>query len=249
MIFVDGREGSKQLVKPLRECGLDVEETTLNSADIYFEGRGEKGAPVAIGIEYKHLSELVGSLRTNRLQGHQLLKMQEDGYDFKYLFVEGELLYNRRGQLLRRAGRRDFKPVAGHMTVGELLKRVYVLHLRGGLNPWWTQNQRATVKSIEALYHTWTDTDLDKHGSHIAIYTPPRIVPISDFREMICRLDGVGVRTSLAIERHVDGSLGRLLQVTAEELSELTTADEDGKERRIGLANAAKIVASLRELR
>lgn len=210
MLLVDGAAGSVDLLAPLQRMGLPAELIHMSSGDLAFQGRGEGGKPVLIGVEYKKLPELVGSLRTERLQGHQLMKMR-DTYDFSYLLIEGELLYDSRGRLLRRAGRRDFKPLGGGMGVSELLKRLHVLHLRGGLNVIWTTRQADSLKQIEALYRVWSDCDLDEHTSHIAIYQAPTLIEISDFRQMISRLPGIGIKMSKLVEDKFKGSIRKAL--------------------------------------
>ena len=200
MILLDKRAGSHELKAPLTALGLPVEETTLDYGDLLFEGRGEQGKPVTVAIEYKKLSELVTSLRTGRLQGHQALGMQT--FDFRWLLIEGELIYDKRGKLLRRKGRRSFGLLGGGMSVGELFKRLLVLQLRLGLTPMLVRQRRDALKFIEALYRTWTDADLDQHKSHIAVYDPPTLIPLSDERKLYMRLPGVGVKTSGLIEKH-----------------------------------------------
>lgn len=207
MLLVDYRAGSKELIAPLRRMGLDAVEGDI-AADIAFEGRGEKGAPVLIGLEYKKLGELMQSLRTQRLQGHQLLKMR-DTFTFSYLLIEGELLYDTKGRLLKRVGRRQFRLMPGAMTAMELLKRLHVLNLRGGLmtlTPF-ARTQAETCMQIAALYRVWTDRDLDQHKSHIAIYQAPTLTPISEFRQIVKGFNGIGIKTSKAIEDCFRGSL------------------------------------------
>lgn len=247
MILVDYRDGSKELAEPLKAAGLPVEVVTLDAGDVAFEGRGEGGKAVMVGIEYKKLSELVGSLRTERLQGHQLNKMRDpdSGYDYSWLFIEGELHYDTTGKLLRKGwfhGKPQLKPLPGGMTVGELLRRIYVLHLCGGLNPWWTQTRRDTVTAIEILYRTWTDVDLDKHKSHMGIYDAPTLVPISRFRQCVMKFPHVGVKASLAVEMQFNGSLREACNASVDEWAELQTVDDKGKLRRIGNSYAEQIV-------
>jgi ERCC4-type nuclease len=241
VILVDRRTGSHELVAPLRRCGLEVEEVELPFADIVFEGRGVGGAPVSIGIEFKQLRELVQAIRTERLQGYQLRGMRPL-FDHSYLFIEGELLYDAKGRLIRRTGKRSTAVLPGQMSVNELLKRVQVLHLCGGLNPWWTTNRKDTLQSIVALYHTWTDTDLDKHKSHLAIYEAPPLLPISDFRRTIKTLPGIGMQMSLAAEQAFKGSLRRAFWASADEWAALVSTDEKGKTRRLGMKTAEQIV-------
>jgi ERCC4-type nuclease len=217
-LLVDDRAGSHELVKPLRKLGLPVEETRLESADVMFEGRGEKGASVLIGIEYKKLGELVQALRTERLQGHQLLKMQA-AYDFNYLLIEGEVRYGPSGLLTQKAryGRREDRAIPGKMGVGELLKRLHVLHLRGGLTPLFARALSDTLQQITALYRVWTDCALDEHKSHIAIYRPPALVPVSEFRVFMQSLNGVGFVASKAAEAHFGGNIQKAVNATAQE--------------------------------
>lgn len=242
MVLVDYRAGSHELVEPLRAAGLTVTETTLPAGDIAFEGRGAKGASVLIGIEYKKLPDLIQSIRTERLQGHQLPEMKKAGYDHSWLLVEGELLYDRKGKLQRRTKwpKRELKPMVGGMTVGELLKRLFVLHLCGGLNPLWTQNRRETVTQIQCLYNTWNDCDLDQHKSHMGIYVAPTLIPLSPEASFLTGLPDVGPRVAKAAVAQF-GSVGRALMARPEEWAELTTQDDKGKTRRLGMKTATKI--------
>lgn len=239
MLLVDSRAGSKDLIVPLRKLDLEVEETMLDFGDICFSGRGVGGRPVSVGIEYKQLQECVQSLRSERLQGHQAPGMQ-DAYDFRWLLIEGELHFDRSGFLQRRVGRKLFKPMPGRMTVTEYWKRINTLHLCWGLNPFHTTTETQTLKWIETLYRTWTDVDLDKHKSHLGIYQPPTLVPISDERQALCMWPGVGMRVSKAaldyfhcIENAARGTLA--------EWANLEMVDEKGKSRRFGEKNAQKV--------
>jgi ERCC4-type nuclease len=205
MLLVDTRAGSRELLKPLQRMGLPAVDSYFDG-DLAFEGRGEGDKPVTIGIEFKKVGELVGAMRTGRLQGHQLLKMRR-AYDFSWLLIEGSILFDKRGRLLRRAGSWEFRLMPGAMSISELLKRVLVLQLRGGLNPWYTQNRRQTLRAIEALYRAWTDVALDQHQSHLAIYQPPPLIPISQFRQTLSTLPGIGLKNSRLAEVHFGGSI------------------------------------------
>jgi hypothetical protein len=243
MLFVDDRAGSNELAEPLRRLGVPVETTRLDYGDVMFEGRGEKGVPVLIGVEFKQLRELVQALRTERLQGYQLPGMR-DTYAHSYLFIEGELEYDRGGLLQvpkrgARFGRNT--PMPGRMSVNELLKRIYVLHLCGGLNPWYTTCRKDTLQSLVALYHTWTDTDLDKHKSHIAAYEAPSIISISPFRRTVKTFPGVGLRSSLAVEMQFSGNLVKAVTASVDTWAGILVMDEKGKPRRLGTKVAQQI--------
>ena len=244
MLFVDRRAGSHDLVAPLRKLGLPVEETTLDFGDVMFEGRGEKGESVLVGIEFKKLEELVGAIRSERLQGHQLLGMR-DTYKFSYLMYEGELLYDKAGLLQQqkkgRFGKPKLFPMPGHMTVNELLKRVHVLHLCGGLTPIPTQTREDSLQAILALYRTFTDKDLDKHKSHIAAYEAPPIRPINALRRTLKTFPDIGMKASLAAQLKF-GSLIAAVNASESTWAAIEVIDDRGKRRKLGMAVATKIV-------
>lgn len=238
MLLVDDRAGSKELAGPLSKLGLPIELTRLAFGDLAFIGRGEKGADVSIGIEFKQLGELVQSIRSERLQGFQLLGMRDE-YDYSYLFFEGPWLYDKQG-LLQRRSKATNKPVplGGQMTISELLKRVFVLHLRGGLNPWPTTSREDTLSSIRDLYRTWTDTALDKHKSHLGIYQAPGLVPISDIRRTFKSFPGLGMAGAQAADQYFGGNVARACSASVEEWSNIVTIDDKGKPRRLGVSVA-----------
>lgn len=209
MIALDDRAGSKDLYTPLRKLGLPVDLMRLDSGDVAFLGRGEGGVPVHIGIEYKKLGELITSLRDHRIVAQA--ERMRGAFDFSYLLVEGEVLYDAAGLLLTRR-RRGLVPLPGRMTVNELHKRLGVLHLRAGVMTLpWAGSQRDTLQLILAYYRLWTDCDLDQHKSHIAIYRPPGVAPISQFRIFMQSFKGIGFEASMAIERHFAGNLERAI--------------------------------------
>ena len=239
MILVDKRAGSHELKAPLEALGLQVEETTLDFGDLLFQGKRSDEKPVYIAIEHKKIGDLVNSFRTGRLPGHQAIGLQ--AFDYRYLLIEGELLYDKRGKLLRRRGRRDFQAIPGGMTIGELLKRVYREQIEVGLTPVFSRSRRDTLKLIEALYHVWTD----KGHSHIAVYTPPTLVPLSQFRKTVITLPEIGVRTSAAVEQYFDGSLREAFAAFQHEWASIEITNDKGKVRKLGDKDAAKIVAAL----
>ncbi len=218
MIHIDNRSGSAELFKPLVAMGLPACLERFDAADLAFEGRGVGGAHVLVGIEFKQVNELVQALRTERLQGHQMRKMR-DTYDYSWLIIEGEAEWDKAGQLVRK-GRFGAAKSLG-MGISELLKRVTVLQVSGGLTPWWTQNRAHTLKVIEALYRMWTDVAQDEHKSHIAIYHPAPLVPVSDFRRAVAAWPNIGFTLSKQIEDRFVGSLRAAVNATPETWEEI----------------------------
>lgn len=238
MLLVDYREGSKELIVPLQKMGLPVEEADID-ADIAFVGRGEGGKPVDVGVEFKQLRECVDAMRSERLQGVQVPRMVK-AYDFRYLMVEGELLYDRTGRLLRRTGRKTFKPLPGGMGIGEFLKRVYVLHMCSGMTFLHTRTRTETLKYVEVLYRAWTDVDMDQHKSHLGSYSAPTPIPVSDFRQAVMKWPGIGFKVSRAVEEAFGGSIAVAATAPVTRWAAIQTEG-----RRLGEKTAQRIVTFL----
>lgn len=244
MILIDKRSGSVELADPLEKMGLPVVLDQFDSGDLTFIGRGTGGRPVAVAIEYKKLGECVGSMRTGRLQ-KQAERMQLT-YEFNWLILVGEIQYNRQGILLRRSGRHEFRPLPGNMTVNELYKRLFVLHLFRGLNWVIVKDERGALKLIETLYRTWTDCDADEHQSHLAMYQPPPLMPLPEEAETFRTFPGVGIKVALAAHRHFNGSITQGVNASAEEWANLTTTDKHGHQRSFGSKAAQDVKRYLR---
>jgi hypothetical protein len=204
MILVDHATGSIELLDPLRKLGLPVEKSTLAFGDVVWTGRGEHGASVMIAVELKTVRDLIQSLRSNRLEGHQLPGLQH--YDVRTLLIEGEWRVDRRGRVLVRS-RGGWKPAHGQMTGAELNKRLHTMRFNAGLPSERTLTRAETVRWIADSYRWWTDKDQDAHTSHLAVYHAPSIVPLSAFRQTITTLPGIGRETSRAVEEFFAGDL------------------------------------------
>ena len=204
MILVDPRAGSKELIGPLLAAGLPVEATHLDFGDIAFLGRGEAGKQVFIGLEHKKLADLVGSLNSARLAGHQLRGMV-DTYDRPHLIIEGEWDHDATGRVIVR-GPLGFAPLKGAPFATELEKRIITLETRGGLRVRWTRTQKETVRYVSALYRWWTDRDLDSHTSHLAVHSPDLDralkTPLTLKRQVAAMLPGIGFQKSEAVDKH-----------------------------------------------
>lgn len=208
MILVDPRAGSRELVTPLRAAGLPVDDIAqLDFGDIAFLGRGEKGAGVFIGIEHKKLPDLVQSLNSDRLAGHQLTGMLGT-YDRNYLIIEGEWDVDNTGRIIvpNKRFRSKWDVLKGAPAASVLEQRLLTLETRGGLRIRWTRSQEETIRYVSALYRFWSDRDLDDHKSHLAIHAPDLdralLVPVSDKRRVFAAIPNVGYTRSSAVDRH-----------------------------------------------
>src|ERR1035437_4551441 len=126
MILVDRRIGSNDLLAPLKAADFEAQLVELEFGDIAFEGKGPNGTTLNIGVELKVLGDLVNSLRTGRLAGHQLPGLLKT-YDHAWLLMEGQWRANAFGQVaaLRRRGAWVVMP--GKMMASELEKHVLTL--------------------------------------------------------------------------------------------------------------------------
>ena len=238
-MLVDNRAGSKELVVPLKKLGLPAELATLEFGDVAFEGRGEGGKVVSIGIEFKQISELVQSLRTNRLVGYQLPGMAAH-FDFSWLLIEGIWRSDRSGGLVELRGKR-WVPVRGRMSAMELEERLLTLILKGGIHVRFANTRPDSLRALGALYRWFTDRDWANHASHIALYQPTAMLEISDFRRTVSTFPGVGLRTSLAVELRFRGNLTRAILASEEEWANIVLIGDGGKTRKLGPKDAKRI--------
>lgn len=223
MLLVDSRIGSADLAKPLADMGLPVELTQLEFADVAFAGRGNNDVMVMVGIELKKLPDLVASLRTGRLSGHQLpgLVGPDSVYDFSWLLVEGTYRPTAKGVIEVPGRFGQWHPLQGKMPLSELEKRVVTLEMLGGLHVRYTASRAQTLHFIANLFHWFNDQSMDRHTSHIsAVHTPSSIVRVSDVRKTFATLPGVGVRTSLFVEQRF-GTIENAFLATQSEWEEI----------------------------
>jgi len=246
MILVDRRVGSKDLLTPLRALHLEAEIVELEFADVAFSGKGPKGQSVDIGIELKTLNDLVGSLRSGRLAGHQLPGLRAQ-YDHAWLVVEGMWRADDRGQVVTYQGKsRGWCSLHAHCSASEMEKQLLTLELCGGLHVRYTNARSDTVRFLGNLYRWWTDVALDHHTSHLVVHEPPTFVPIDAWRQLFTKLPGVGIKASKAVAEHFNNSVRLAARATVSEWADIRVVDEStGKSRRLGTAIAERIVKFL----
>lgn len=213
----------------LERQGVPVDLVRLESCDVAFVGRGIDEEPITIGIELKrvhgadaHKTDLIHSLRSGRLAGHQLGGMQS--YDRAWLITEGLWRANDEGAV-EVYGRGHWSVLQSGRSVlrmQDIEAELLSITLRGGVNYWHCSTTRDTVRFISTLYRWWTSKALDEHRSHQAIYLPPpdRAVFIepSTFLKMVSCLPGIGYDKALAIEAHFGSSFAALWAATPQDL-------------------------------
>ena len=239
MILIDRRVGSNDLVAPLKAAGFDAQLVELAFGDIAFEGKGPNGTMLNIGVELKVLGDLINSLRTGRLAGHQLPGLLKT-YDYAWLLVEGQWRANAAGQVTTQKRRGIWAAVPGKMSASELDKQLLTLELCGGLHVAHTHTRADTLRFICNLYRWWTDRSLDGHTSHLALHVAPAVYAISPFRAAVCQWPGIGVKMSKAVEQ-VFKTVRCAASASVEEWAQITTGD-----RKLGKKTAERVVKFLR---
>lgn len=248
MLLVDERTGSKELLKPLLLKGVPAELTHLEYGDFAIPmARGEQGKELTVGVELKVTQDLISSVNTGRFSGRQL-KGLVTTYDRVWLLTEGDWKHTDEGLMTYRTFGNVFSPVRPPTMVRDLYARLLTLIVRGGLNYWHTRDREETILFLAALYHFWTDKDLDEHKSHLGAYNRDQdralFVPTSQFVETIRTLPGVDTQRARAAEKYFDGCLTCAINASPEEWAEVETMDRNRKTRRFGMSAATKLRGS-----
>ena len=251
MIFVDAASGSNTLAPLLEKAGLPIyrgEDGSLphlEYADVEFTGRGVGGEQVLIGVEVKRLTELTGDF--DRLVGHQIPKMNPQ-YAHRYILIEGEWLQNKRGTLIMRVGRMNFRPLHGQCDATQLRKKLLTLEMCAGVhlikvNHWGRDGSWSveTVRELTTLYRWWTDDDFDQHKSHIVHYQPHGILPMTKFQQAFAGLPGLSTKRAKPVAKVFKNSLRRAVNASQEQWAEIEIPGEDGNVRRLGKKFASDI--------
>lgn len=217
MILVDERVGSRDLHGALERQGVPVALAHLDYCDFAFVGRGIEDEPITVGIELKRIhgsdatkADLITSLRSGRLAGHQLGGMQS--YDRAWLVTEGLWRGSDAGALevYERGGWVPLRNGRSTLMMRDIESELLTIVTRGGVGYWHCPTARDTVRFIATLYHWWTAKALDEHRSHEAIYLPPPdravfIEPSAFVKMIFAGIKGLGYDKALAIESHFGG--------------------------------------------
>jgi ERCC4-type nuclease len=161
MIVVDRRVGSRELSGPLRELGVPIKVEELEFGDATFVMRGPEQRPVLVGIERKAPGDLIESLASGRLTGHQVPGLVQC-YELVWLVVEGI------PQALPDGGLKfGHSRACRNWKYSRLLGQLFTLELRVGLRVAMTSNLRGTAAWLAALHSWGTESTWEEHRSHL----------------------------------------------------------------------------------
>jgi ERCC4-type nuclease len=205
MILIDDRVGSKELAPYIHTRSR---LTRLEYADVLFIGSGPDG-PTTIGIERKVIGDLVSSMRSDRLEGHQLYGLQEMQAHI-YLLVEGIWRPHPQNGILEKLIGKKWAPVAiGSQTfmardVIRFLNRLAILY-GAILLP--TDNMQQSGYWIDSIYGWW-NKPWDKHGGpprERAKAPPTRKMMLrkpTSFERIVTGISNLSWKTATKLERH-----------------------------------------------
>jgi len=240
MITIDDRTGSVELL-PLFPPGIDVEVSRLLYGDISFFGNGSDG-PVSIGVERKGILDLLNSMVTGRLAGHQLIGLTSS-YQYIYIIVEGLWRFNPESGLLelRRGGGWEAASLGQRRFMArEVVGFLNTLTVKAGIMILYSGTRMETVQVICALYHWWNDKQFNEHTSHLALHRRPdntvELTKPTIVRRIASELPGIGWGKSRAVAAHFD---------TVQEMVMATERDWRGIPG-IGKTLSKRIVATLK---
>jgi ERCC4-type nuclease len=171
-LLIDDRE-EPNLARLLQSFDLDVAITRLEYGDAMFEGCGPTGRPVTVSLERKHIADVIQSMTTRRLTGHQLKGMAAL-YDYRYLVIEdnwrptdtgGIEIWRGRGWMPAFTNRRG-------ITYRQVDSYLSSLELRAGLIVLRTSSIKETAFLYASRYQHWQKPWSDHHA-HDSIYSPP----------------------------------------------------------------------------
>lgn len=240
MIRLDERVGSKELERLFTPYGIVPLLTRLEFGDLDFIGHGPKG-DTAVVIERKRIDDLIQSMQSHRLSGHQLPGMARQ-YDYCYLVVEGIWRRGKEGnvEVLTNGW------VSRGLSYRAITSYLSTLQLRAGVNVWQTTNEYDTVGWVVDTYRWWTQKKWDEHNAHEAVYAPadtnqgqgrklsfkPREVRLAE--KIALQLPGIADKR--ASEKKLQGFIEKLLGVGK---------DRWEKEGGVGKSTAQKIQGAL----
>lgn len=243
MIRIDYRTGSKEL-DPYIHSKHEI--ATLDYGDIDFIGMGDD-APAYVCIERKVIGDLISSMSSGRLSGHQLIGMLEH-YTHIYLLVEGIWRPNPQTGVLEKLRGKKWTPVH-HGSRKYMARDVYnyinTLAVICGVIPVFTDTIQQSGYWIDCLYGWWSKEWKD-HKSHLKFHRQEANVPKKNrsvilrkptsFERIVSGISNIGWSTAVELKKYF-GSVMELSLASEEQLTKVPG---------IGPKTAQKIIKELR---
>ena len=170
IILIDERVGSKELLPYFQPYDVPVELGHLSFGDFAFWGNGFDG-PVLIGLELKNIHDLISSMRSDRLSGHQLPGLFAT-YAFVVLIVQGIWQCGKGGEVevAVRGGWAPLRTGSRPVLYREVDHYLATLEHKRGVVVKYTANAGQTAAYVVSRYKWWNDKEWAKHDYDEAIY-------------------------------------------------------------------------------
>ncbi|MFW9899869.1 MAG: ERCC4 domain-containing protein [Candidatus Thorarchaeota archaeon] len=237
MIIIDNRTGSKELLKyfPKNTAQLD----NLDFGDFIFFGNGPTGI-VSVAIERKVMSDLISSMTSGRLVGHQLPGLLST-YNYIWIIIEGIWRTSPTDglvQMYTHTGWQDYKFDHRFHKTSHIIKYLLTLSIMGNVRIWFTTSPKETVQFITSLYSWWTDKEYDEHRALMQEHEPEiSFVKPTLLKRVAKELDGIG-RKKAGLINNKFGSVLEMCMASEDDWREIPG---------IGKKLACKIVESLQK--
>lgn len=196
---------------PLFPTGIDVSIGRLDFGDFMFLGNGPEDTLVSIGIERKSLKDLLNSMTTGRLSGHQIPGMVQQ-YNYCYILVEGIWRFNPMSGTLETLNGPVWEDVClgqRRFMAKEVIGFLNTLAIKVGVHVVFSDNRKESIQVVCALYHWWNTKQWDEHSSHLSpnkAHKGPageiNLIKPSLVRRVAAEIKGIGWGKSRAVDGH-----------------------------------------------
>lgn len=205
-LFVDPRIGSVELIKYLQ---VPSEVTKLEFGDVSFAGWGPDETVLSVGIERKTIRDLVNSIQSGRLSGHQLIGLLE-WYHVVYILIEGA--FRVRGNVVEVMEGGKWKPLHSNVKPGHTFGYIEIANYLNTLanitnvKVWMTENIQTSALWIRHTYYWW-QKKYEDHKAHLDFHQGPvlpkrmRMTRPTTLQRMIKEIPGVGWDRAMEITK------------------------------------------------
>lgn len=224
MLTIDGRAGSGELLG-MFPPGMDVSLGHLDFGDFMFLGNGPENSLITVGVERKSIKDLLNSIVTGRLSGHQIPGMLGQ-YDYSYVLVEGIWRYSPESGTLQTLNGSQWVDLSfgqRRFMAKEVTNFLNTMAVKTGIHVVYSDTRKETVQVVCSLYHWWNSKQWDQHSSHLSpnkAHKGPQgevaILRPTLVRRVAAEMKGIGWGKSKLVESYFP-SLIRMVNATERE--------------------------------
>lgn len=226
MVIIDDRDGSRSLAYDpslADNCQLGQ----LEFGDVMLTGHGPEESSVSVGVEYKSVHDLLSSIDTGRLAGHQIPGMLKS-YDHSWLLVYGNARPNKDNYLeVNKRGRWTTVRLGRGMVKWSYLEGwLITMQMFSPVRLKWVSSEQEAAKWIAVMDH-WLGKKWDQHKALKVFNTSgAQAAPIgSDPTEAVmakvaASIPGIGWTRGWKAAKHFESVL-QMMNAPVEEWAEI----------------------------